>query len=191
MTFELPDITLSADVELDIDDESDRVKHARRQHLIERYAPRIVSYPVGINVPASGAITGYVTDSPVPGRRLEIRRFHLDIAQPITGAGLTAEPTTITTFLVADAGGAASGSGVNLSSANVIKRYAASALPIDDTWPAHVAVVRSPMNIYLICFNTAGSAIALAGNLQTVDMPDDEFDEPSMVYHILSSFKED
>lgn len=180
--------TLRADVELDVgfDPDSNDQKHARRLALLERYTPRYIKTPIGVNVPATGAAAQIVSDSPSMGRRVEIRRLYLDLAAPIAANGtVVTEPTTITVFLVADPGNAPLVP-FNISAANILWRW--NVFPILQAWGSHELPVDYPDNIYLLASNTAGTAVALAGTCQMTDFPDDMFTEPQMTYQVIRSF---
>ena len=179
--IELPDMRLTADVELDIGD--DTSKHVQRQAIIDRYAPRYTKYPVGLNVLGNAASSQFVTDEPTTGRRLELLRFHLDIATPIVGGQSVTEPTTIIVYLVA----ASDLTNLNnLSSANVLKRYAT--LPIDDNYP-HRSIITEPVeSIYIVATNSGATPVSLAGNLQTVNRPSDAYHDPKDIRDLLDSW---
>lgn len=300
----------SVEAEFEIDgDDSQRLKQLRRRALIERYAPRYIKYPVGIQVPATGSAFQFVTDEPSDGRYLEAMRFHLDVAQPLTSSGqavtepqqittqnnfagtgaasaivltvpatpnavnqvsgftvsgtgatagstivitlagvqggtqsyeyvvpagvTTAAPTlsisfnppiqasgpntaitltvpsfgagntnaaaelnaqtvtgtVVTIYLLADPGNAAGNPGQYLHSVGVLGRW--TSLPIDQMWPSHAVRVSHPENLWLVAVNSGGTAVSLSGNLQTVNRPTDEWDDPTMMYHILNSFRDE
>lgn len=94
------DIEIGGSVELDTRDgidltlnammtgnESDQAKLAQQQAVIERYMPRLVKYPLGMTVPGAGSGVQQITDAPNLGRRLEVRRLHLDTALPLSTTG--------------------------------------------------------------------------------------------------------
>lgn len=177
----LPELDFSAGIAARVQiGDTDEVHHrtsAHRAAFIERLTPRLIKLPVGIQVPATGAAFQFVADLPSLGRRLEIRRFHLDLAQPLTAAGVpVVEPTTLTVFLVADPGGALSIP--NFTSAAVLRRY--TTLPIDDTYSKQSVIATYPENLWVVVSNNAGVAVSLAGNIQVTDMASNQFSETAV-----------
>lgn len=181
--LDLPDVNLSAAVELDIGDDDSHRQHIRKQAVIDRYMPREIKIPVGINVPATSAAYVFVTDEPSPGRRLQITRFHLDIATPIVANQTVAEPTTIIVYLVS----AADLSNVNnLSSANVLERY--TTLPIDDRWGNRQVYLDHPENVYIVVTNSGATPVVLAGNIQTINRATDQYGDPGSLRELLNDW---
>lgn len=177
---------MDASIDFAIGNGIGRDKTALKRALIERYAPRYFRPGIGLAIPANGSAFQFITDSPNSGRRLEVKRLHLDIAQPIVSNAPVTEPTTVTIYLVADPGNAVASISQFLHSASVIRRW--TTLPIDYEWTSGSGMVYHPENLWIIATNVSGSAITLAGNIQLIDRAEDQWSDPTMIYDLYNAF---
>lgn len=82
----IPDFSIAAEVDVEIDGEKD--KKAKRELAIEWNTPRILRVPFATTLAASNFCSAYVGDGPAQGRKWDLRRIAGGPQIPVSDAAL-------------------------------------------------------------------------------------------------------